>query len=378
MQAEGKRWIVNATIAASGRDKLSFDLPNIHLLHEYLQRSIPILGNGHFSRTGPFEAHHQQVKRVLRDFRVQGVRQFEESTFREILHQQMLRFVLQGGRWGDSLQYRAGEELLGFKHYKEGREQEPHPALEPYLLHPKPLQQKTAVYPDEWRPSHADTSEHTGEGPSSSAAAERRTKLPTSTRSVEFVLEQRVKLQKSLDHFFPHLAISLQREELELVWVHGFNKWHPFHQVSLRNEDDISALVNGTVRFLRIHKCVVVKKGDIHVPLIYPLWYEEQLPRFHPNVPLVKKRSDREMSVFPIPPSVFIEQVLILHNCLRKCACSRQPCVCLLCSQKQLCVKHQLSPCARCTHLQPAVDYHQYSNNSYLVMDSSLGFEQDA
>ena len=46
-------------------EELNFDVPNLHLLMEFLYRTLPALQNTHFSRSGPFETHHKQVKRGM-------------------------------------------------------------------------------------------------------------------------------------------------------------------------------------------------------------------------------------------------------------------------------------------------------------------------
>ena len=159
LQEFGDDWVVKAKNISDTHPGLSFDLPNLHLLIEFLHRSMPILKNGHFSRTGSFEAHHQQVKRVLREFRAQGIRQFESSTFQEIIHHEALTFALQGGRWGSDCSLKIGSGLFDMKnhHIVNGHDNEnaPHPVFAPFLLVPKPVINREVEYPSEWRSGRA-------------------------------------------------------------------------------------------------------------------------------------------------------------------------------------------------------------------------------
>ena len=65
MQKKGLAWIKQAMNVSNNYEELNFDVPNLHLLMEFLYRTLPALQNTHFSRSGPFETHHKQVKRGM-------------------------------------------------------------------------------------------------------------------------------------------------------------------------------------------------------------------------------------------------------------------------------------------------------------------------
>lgn len=364
----GRTWIVYAMAITTHHPKLSFDLPNLHLLIEFLQRALPALGNGHFCRTGPFEAHHQQVKRVLRDFRAQGVKQFEESTFREIIHQQTLRFVLQGGRWGPNLEHQATADVRSIEDYREPAD--PHPAMAHFLLPPKPQPRSDAVYPNMWRPANA-----VGKPDEEADAKKKNYFVPNTSAPSAAEIKQ---LQLAINKYYPEHKLSVTSNDVAFRWVSGFNKWSGLKTETIRVGDDIGIdSGGGEVRYLRVQKCLMVRRDTVCLLFMFPFWYEANIQRKYDRVPLVSKvASNSPEQLTPFPPHVFKEHVLILHNCKRVCTCDQLECQCDLCCIKQVCAIHQQIDCEQCHSFLP-VDYHHAQLNEFMVMDRSLGFELD-
>ena len=227
-------------------EDLNFNVPNTHLLLEFVYHVLPALKNTHFCRSGPFESHHQQVKRghyfhfclfyfflivqyliifiheaqiqyhqhtsqdktmhiltfyhylstittkkhfhniylmflihflahkvfislllffffflffffyifiynciVLRDFRLHGITKYERTTLNEITHQEGLRFLMQGGRWGPNLEHCASPELLSTK----GSNGKEHEIFKRFKLLPSMNTNDTYTYDSPWRPA---------------------------------------------------------------------------------------------------------------------------------------------------------------------------------------------------------------------------------
>ena len=63
IKKKGKAWIKEAIAVSKLHENLNFDVPNLHLLMEFIFRGLPIVMNTHFCRTGPYEGHHKQNKR---------------------------------------------------------------------------------------------------------------------------------------------------------------------------------------------------------------------------------------------------------------------------------------------------------------------------
>ena len=85
---------------------------------------------------------------MLRDFRLHGITKYERSTLNEVAHQESLRFLMQGGRWGSDLQKVASPALLALK----GATGKEHTVVRSFKLLPLNHNEDYFEYDSSWRP----------------------------------------------------------------------------------------------------------------------------------------------------------------------------------------------------------------------------------
>ena len=355
----GKEWVKLAFQIQEYHPELNFDLPNTHLLIEFLIRSLPILKNANFSRTGAFESHHRLMKETMRNYQTQGAIMFEKCTLSQLCLQDALRFVFEGGRWGNNLEFRAGDGLLKLQNYIKGKEHLPHPLLR--HLCPQRIEEKLDCnYKSSWRIKGyvyvtkgnykvIDTSPPTP--------------------------EEKKQIQAALDQYYADDKVQLN-DESSFTWTTGFVDTSSFRRLSVWCGEDIEILFGGTNEFIRIQKCLIVTHLNHVYPLLFPLWYQK---KERTTVQLLTKWEGNQDDLIPLPPHLFTQHVLVFHNCNRKCVCGQKICICeVVCSIKMVCKTHLQYNCGVCSKSTfVKADIHSH-NNEYMMFDSSSGFELDS
>ena len=273
----------------------------------------------------------------------------------EIVHQESMRFLLQGGRWGENLEYAASERLLSIKS-EQGRV---HPILELFKTIPFDFPEDGYEYVGPWHPSHM-----------------LQTKVGTnwyvdrSSPSQEDLTE----LQAAFDEYHDEYNVDVHDERVRYQWVQGFNVPSAYRVNKVRIGDDVSVNFEDSLEYIRIHKCLQVTFGTRRFCFIFPLWYH-QYPK-KGLIPVVSKWAGNSDPLIPLPSHTLVEQVFVLHDCQRKCICRQHICSCLICKPQDICILHATATCNTCDDFSTE-DIHEKGNNSYLVFTSALGFQPD-
>ena len=139
---------------------------------------------------------------VLRDLLLQGITKYERTTMKEITHQESLRYVMQGGRWGPNLEKSASSKLVTIKD-TEGNDR---PTVRLFTTLPFVYKNDGYSYDSPWRP-----------------AACVRIKKGThyyvdKSKPSESELKE---LQASFDSYFDDSNVSVADEKLTFQWVQG-------------------------------------------------------------------------------------------------------------------------------------------------------------
>jgi len=284
------------------------------------------------------------------------VRQFEMYTLKEIVYQESLRFLIQGGRWGKNLENQCSADLLAMTD-KSGEKH--HPVLRMFHMIHFDKKETDFVYHSKWRPS------------SKLYISCGNRNIADTSKPSEVELQE---LQTSFDTNYPTHAISVHDCELEFQWVKGFNQLRLFRTFKIRVGDDVAINFSGSKEYIFVHKCLIVTKAMNIYCFIYPLWYNHV--NHNAALPIVSKWPGNKDPLIPLPTDVVQEQVFIMHNCNRICNCQENPCFCDLCSIQEVCLVHNLPDCESCTEYVKE-DVHSSDNNEFLVFGSALGFEPD-
>ena len=354
----GKVWIKLALDIKKHHPDLNFDLPNTHLLIEFLLRSLPILKNANFSRTGTFESHHRLMKQTMRDYQSQGAIMFEKCSLSHLCLQDALRFIFEGGRWGNSLQFRASNHLLILKDYRKGKENLPHPSLR--HLCPIRREEKNKVqHRSTWRAigmvyvQRANYQVVDNSSPSEGEIKELQAALN------ENYAEDKVQLNSTTSY----------------KWCTGFIDNSLIRPISIQRSEDIEVKFSGSTEYVRVQKCLVVQHQNYVYPFFFPLWYQKKASTL---TPLLRKWEGNNDDLIPLPPHLFTQHVLVLHNCRRSCVCGKKRCICVdVCAIKRACKSHLDVDCNICKNNDfLKADIHA-DTNEFMVFDASFGFELD-
>ena len=294
---------------------------------------------------------------VLRDFQAKGVRKFEISTLEEIAHQESIWFLMQGGRWGETLQHQASPNLLSIRQ----KNHRLHPTIQRFAVGKYMIKSVDDhyIYHSQWKPSSAvNISTNNGEN----------SDLPNPSQ------EELEALQSSFDVNYPEHKISMSNDDLKFTWVRGFDRLQSYRTSKIRVGDDVSIIFNGLKEAIFVQKCLLITKDVHRYCFIFPLWYDYINRNAVPS--LVSKWSGNSDTLIPVPADSVQEQIFVLHNCHRKCDCGDNLCQCVLCEIQHVCVKHDDSNCNFCADFVQQ-DVHNLTHNEYYIFDRSLGFEPD-
>ena len=339
---------------------LSFNLPNTHLLIELLVRAMPILKNAHFSRTGTFESHHRQMKEAMKHFQSQGAINFEKTSLQQVCLLDTLLFIYEGGRWGEELQHCAGSSLLELKDYGKGREDLPHPILRHVCRYSALKDQEArSNYRSNWRSNgmvYIKQGSYKIKDKTMPAAAEVKD------------------IQAGLDQYYAEYKVQID-DTTQFKWVSGLVNTSSSPRVSIRCGEDIEIDFDGGVQYVQVQKCLLIHHQQYIYPFFFPLWYEK---RNNSLMQIVSKWNGNQDTLIPLPPTVYAQHVLVLHNCNRNCECQLPECTCEnICKIRRLCKIHRDFHCPVCSKQSfIKADMHS-SKNEFMVFNSSFGFVLD-
>ena len=274
---------------------------------------------------------------------------------REIAHQEAMKFLMQGGRWGENLEHQGSEALLSLKGLNGAK----HSVVSSFNHLPLKNREDGYVYENPWRPA-ALLRKRVG----------RNVQIDRSAPSSDDLKG----LQLAFDTYFEDKKFSVNDEKVQYQWLQGFNLPSGYRANKIRIGDDFAITFGGATEYIRIHRCLLVTRGLDRFSFVFPLWYE--LISITGLTPLVRKWAGNIDALMPLPLHLTQDQVLILHNCNRLCTCNQKRCACDVCTPITVCIAHGSNNCNTCTQHQ-IVDKHSENVNSYVAFTRELGFQPD-
>jgi len=96
-------------------------------------RALPAVLNAHVISCGRFEAKHRGIKlEMLQMKNTISTGAAEHHALQHEVKQASLKHLFSGGRWGSSLQYKAGKDLLKINDYRAKHIHKLHPVIAPF------------------------------------------------------------------------------------------------------------------------------------------------------------------------------------------------------------------------------------------------------
>ena len=285
---------------------------------------------------------------------------------KEILHQDSIRFVMQGGRWGANLEQQAASFLLSNHQAQNSDDADDlaHPIISAYRFLPTIQEQHCYQYHSQWRPS--------GYLYISCVDSDKK-KIDLSDPSPE---ERRL-LQAAFEEYYSDHKVNISLDNLQFRWMKGFNRVQAFGTSKVRVGDNISIFFANSTEYIFVQKCLVVTKDSERYCFIFPLWYSSL--RNDKVIPIVSKWAGNEGDLLPIPADFIEEQVFVMHNCKRDCYCEsvdQEICTCNVCQIRNVCFEHATTDCSECYAFDKQ-DVHATEINEFMVFTSALGFQTD-
>jgi hypothetical protein len=345
-----------------------WDRPNGHSFLEVVLHDLPLLRNGNFSGTNHFELHHQTAKKFII-----GHHKGELTAMHRFNVRDTLQFILHGSKWGPKREYKGGKDLLSIRDIRVSRMHQPHPLVSGMNT----LSPPSGVYSGagHWLPISFQWEKKRGKTPML------RSDPPTSSEIVaikERFFKDSPELKLNFDnakYYYPNGIQAVIDSRIVKIHVDDDVK------VSYREEDSHNAPAFATVdKFLKIEI-----DGQSWL-MFFPVWYWTKLYRkkivchsIRKTIQVERKQMEESDFMQPFFVSDILEQVMILHDCLRCTQHLASQCHCKnVCKSVLTCKKHNIPNCGECgPSTKELRDIHSESNRTYNVYDKSHGFRPE-
>ena len=291
IQEMGKAWVDQGTQISHEFKHYKFDTPNTHAFIELLLRGLPSTLSVRWLSCSPFEAKHQLAKLFGQRVKSSSLMKQQLAIMEKLNTVLSTAFVLQGGRWGNQLEFQGGNLLRNFCDEK-GRT---HLLVNMYTgKHGVLNQDSTDENETEWYTQNYIWKKVEGF-------------TNNKVESGNLTLEQKIALSSQIKQFFD---VDVDLNVAKVVSIKSITNGAQH----LKKGDSVQVLYSDKVEYGKITHLVEI--NDTY-QFCFLDWYEKEKPKkgnesevLHKVVrfPIIKPWIG---NLYPIPISLILEQVVI-------------------------------------------------------------------